>query len=194
MSGLVGCSCDARELTEWSWGGGGVPAGKARRPPGCDWTCGKRAQIIQVDDSFRQIGVTRALQIAREYGGNLPEDTARYAPKWLVLRRSAEAPEYQRQFWTHTPHRAQQPQKQEPGLPAPSASIPLGRHSIAGEIGERIRLRGAGPWEVGLAWIAFESGVMQSATSAAPCRQGTQAAAPSGASVRLRRSSAITSQ
>ncbi|MFF0018132.1 hypothetical protein [Streptomyces sp. NPDC005374] len=65
---------------------------------------GSTAQIIQVDDScFRQIGATRALQIVGEYGWHLPEDTARYAPKWLVLRRSAEVPEYQRQFGTHTP-------------------------------------------------------------------------------------------
>jgi hypothetical protein len=122
------------------------------------------AHIVQVDDSyFRQIGATRALQIAGEYGWHLPEDTARYAPKWLVLRRSVEEPELQRQFVTSGPHQAPQLQHQEPGLPAPSAPIPVGRHSIAGEIGERIRLWGVGPREVGLAWIVFSPGVTEKA-------------------------------
>ncbi|MFF4207542.1 hypothetical protein ACFYZ8_43705 [Streptomyces sp. NPDC001668] len=126
------------------------------------------AQVVQVDDSyFRQLGATRALQIAGEHGWHLPEDTARYAPKWLVLRRrSVEGPEHQRQFVSPapapapapTPHPARQPSYQESGFPAPSAPIPVGRHSIAGEIGERIRLWGVGPQEVGLAWVVFEPG------------------------------------
>lgn len=125
---------------------------------------GSAARVVQVDDSyFRQIGATRALQIAGEYGWHLPEDTIRYAPKWLVLRRPAETPDCQRPFAKPTPHQAQRPQQQEPGLPAPSAPIPVDRHSIAGEIGERICLWGVGPQELGLAWIVFAPGDVEKA-------------------------------
>lgn len=101
-------------------------------------------RTIQVDDSyFRQIGATRALQIAQEYGWHLPAEAARYAPTWLVLRRLAE-PSGQR--------RRPQPLQEETPLGAPEpvttavpyTPIPAVRHSIAGEMGESIRLWASG--------------------------------------------------
>ncbi|WP_309051434.1 hypothetical protein, partial [Streptomyces sp.] len=108
--------------------------------PAADGRPADTPRTIQVDDSYyRQIGATRALQIAREYGWHLPEDTARYAPTWLVLRRPAE-PSEQR-------HRPQPPPQEtrlcapEPDTTAgPYTPLPAVRHSIAGEMGESIRL------------------------------------------------------
>jgi hypothetical protein len=75
------------------------------------------ARTILVDDSyFRQIGVTRALQIAGEHGWRLPEDSVRCAPKWLVLHRSTDLYE--------DPHR--HAQLTQPHWLAPSWQQPTG--------------------------------------------------------------------
>ncbi|MFF7548066.1 hypothetical protein ACFZCU_31170 [Streptomyces canus] len=109
-----------------------------------------------MDDSyFRQIGATRALQIAGEHGWHVPEDSLRYAPKWLVLRRSADLYEDPHCHAQLTQPHWPAPSWQQPTGSAPSAPIPDGRHSIAGDIGERIRLWGTGRQEAGLAWIVF---------------------------------------
>lgn len=135
--------------------------------PAAAGRAGGAAQTLQVDDSFfRQIGATRALQIAGEYGWHLPEDTARYAPKWLVLRRPAEVHEHQhqQQYAVHSPYQAQQAHWQAPGPAASYAPISTERHSIAGEIGERIRLWGSkGRQEVDLARVVLAPGATETA-------------------------------
>jgi hypothetical protein len=145
----------------------------AHPAPAAAGRAGAVARTLQVDDSyFRQIGATRALQIAGEYGWHLPEDTARYAPKWLVLRRPAEAHDHhhQQQHAIHSPYQAQQPHWQAPsqqqgaGAAGSYAPIPADRHSIAGEIGERIRLWGSmGGQEVDLARVVVPPGATEKA-------------------------------
>lgn len=119
---------------------------------------GKAQAIIRIDDSyFRQIGASRALQIAAEYGWYLPEDTKRYAPTWLLLHRSTQEPQshdelpsrHQAQRHKPQPHMQARPPHQAEAS-ASYGPIPAGRHSIAVQ-GERIRIWGAGKQDRDLA-------------------------------------------
>lgn len=112
------------------------------------------ADILQIDDShYRQIGATRALQIAGEYGWHLPEDSLRHAPRWLVLRRGAQPPDHRAPAHGRV---TQSPAHALAADGAPYTPIPVEEHAVAGEMGPSIRLWGGDRRQPPVARIGVE--------------------------------------